>query len=168
MKKKLALVLLTFGIALLFAIPVLAFTSLSGTLVDANGDPWQWGATVYAWDCADGNPYYQQDVISGTNTFDMPITFTNFSQVCYMVIYNDPPPNEAGEDWPAPEPLEGQFTNVPQEGPYSVGATSTGTGPNAVTFAGFSASSNVWLPVGLVVGVSVLAVGTLVILRKRR
>ena len=44
-----------------------------------------------------------------------------------------------------------------------------GTGePTVVTLAALTASSNVWLPVGMVVGVSSLALGALLFIRKRR
>jgi len=68
-----------------------------------------------------------------------------------------------------PETITASFDQPPVDlGTFTVNRE-TGTGPNAVTFTNVAAHSpNVWLPVGVVAGVSMLAMGALIVIRKRR
>jgi hypothetical protein len=152
MKNRVKWSMLLVVVALFVAAPVvLAYTSASGQVNDANGNPWTWGGTVVcrtnATNAQVGTGNINPDG-SWSVTLGSPAALT-----CTI----DPAAGPEGD--PAP------FTcAVPGGGGggvlnYSCGATSTGTGPNAVSLSRFGGQgiAPVWVLVPAVLVAGALA-----------
>lgn len=118
----------------------LAYTGVQGQVVDGYGNPWTYGGTVT---CVQN----RTGVTLGTGTIQPDGTwFVYIGSPNAVTCTINPDPGPAGD--PAP------FTcNVPGGGGggvqiYDCGTVSTGSGPNAVTLAGFGAtgiSASAWV-----------------------
>ena len=169
MKKKLLVVLaLVLGLSLMFATLALAhYSSVIGELRDTKTQAlWQWGGTVNVFNCFTGVSLGTQVLPPGSSSFNIPIAPPiGYVPICIEVDFATcsgcPDPGNAAKGiYPSFDSTSGTLDT----GPYFAG-----TGPNAVTLTNITArSANTWLPVGLVAGLSVLALGALFALRKRR
>jgi len=169
MKKKLLVVLaLVLGLSLMFATLALAhYSNVIGELRDIKTQAlWQWGGTVNVFNCFTGGTLGTQVLPPGFSSFNISITPpAGYAPICIEVDFatctSCPDPGNAAKGiYPSFDSTSG----ILDTGPYF-----TGTGPNAVTLTNITArSANTWLPVGLVAGLSVLALGALFVLRKRR
>lgn len=149
MRTRLKWSLLLVVILLVVAVPVaLAYTSAKGQVNDALGNPWTHGGTVSCVQNSSG-------VNIGTGTIGATGAWTvNLGSPAAATCTIDPAAGPAGD--PAPYTCA-----IPGGGGggvlvYDCGAHSTGTGPNAVSLAGFSGRglTYAWalIPAGLVVG----------------
>ncbi len=161
MKSKLLAVAITILLALAMVTTVLAeYSSVTGEVHDSKtGELWQYGGEIYVYNCAEPTALITDTFTNGTfdiGTFDSSAA----SRLCIDIFFNG-----GSEGTPDPKYL---YRPNDGDGELNLGIIYTDTGPNAVTFTALSASSNAWLPAGIVAGVSVLVLGTLIVLRKRR
>lgn len=167
MKQKLTTVAVVVLLTLAVATTVFAvYTSVTGVVHDSKTDqPWLPGGTVTVYDCADigGTVLGSGSISTVDGTFDFPISSSGVDHLCMEIDFN---PGPAGE--PQTKTLY-RANTADADATLDLGTIYTDTGPNAVTFTNVTArSTNVWLPVGIVLGLSALAMGTLILLRKRR
>lgn len=134
--KKFALVLIVVGLLLLGIVsPALAYDRAVGCTVDANGNPWTHGGTVT---CV--RPLqFPGDIVVGSGSLD--------ANGCFEVFIGNGPAvvctisfNDGGSGQPADQVCSIPTNNNVPPQPYDCGTISTGTGPNAVTLAGFGAT----------------------------
>lgn len=148
MRKLVASLLLVAVIAVLTTAAAFAYTGVYGVVQDVYGNPWTHGGTVTCVQNVTG-------VTLGTGTIQPDGTWYVFIGSPNAVTCTiDPAPGPAGD----PSPYT---CNVPGGGgggvkDYDCGPGSTGTGPNAVTLAGFGATS---LPAGVFALVLSVVVG---------
>jgi hypothetical protein len=158
---------------ILFLVPVgvLAFYSdISGELRDQKTQAlWVHGGTVRVYDCLTGytisDPLTKTVDSSGEFTIGLTDTIESYVYMCVEVVF------KAGTH--PSDTIQTVLKSFPNtsdhEGTLNAGAFYKDTGPNAVSFTNVTAHSpNVWLPVGIVAGVSMLAMGALIVIRKRR
>ncbi len=156
MNKRISILLLA-SVLLLVVVPVaLAYTSASGVVKDANGNPWTHGGTVV---CVQNSTQAQ----IGTGTVNPDGTWSvNLGSPAAATCTVDPAAGPAGN--PA------SFTcAIPGGGGggvrnYDCGAGSTGTGPNAVSLLSLGARSSDW---GWAAATAVVIAGAFAWLRRR-
>jgi hypothetical protein len=179
-KKKLG-IWLAICLMLVFSVmPVYAFSGIQFKVLDGyNSEPWG---------TSDGQSYriVVTGSTSGTLLDTTTLTTPTDPVLDFTCSYDSPCPPSGTETFTGPvdgetvtvyiiltgtEDNPGTIVESFQQPPLDLGTytinVTTNTGPNAVTFTNISASSNIWLPVGLIAGLSVLALGALVVLRKR-
>jgi hypothetical protein len=158
MKRRLPLALLFVALLVIVAVPVaLAYTSASGTVTDANGDPWPYGGTVecrtVATNALVGSGALQPDG-SWSVTLGSPAAIN-----CTI----DPAPGPNGDPGPIVCAVPGGGGGGVQN--YSCGPLSTGSGPLAVSLSGFAGGSALsgWMLAPL----AAVTAGVLALLRRR-
>lgn len=185
MKRYVSVLGLALLISLFFVMPVAAYGGVTGQTIDSGTqENWTHGGDVWIVNSTQGNILatgsldangafainYGDDGLGGAPG-DYTINTTRASGDQIEVVVNFAC-DYSGACTGGTEGTPGDASVVYSESGIpitkNVGYISTGTGPNAVTFTGFAASANVWLPVSIVVGVSMLALGALVVVRRRR
>jgi len=139
MKRKLVLLSVAVLIlSFLFALPVSAYNGASGKVIDSKtGDGWTHGGNVYIYcDPGTGMQVCGSGTLDGSGNFNVAYTTqpTLLSEVTVVFDLTASPP------WPAPSVDPVKYDEYdPPTGRKSVGNVETGTGPNAITLAGFDA-----------------------------
>ena len=147
MKKRVPWLLVFVTALLVIAVPVaLAYTSASGQVTDANGDPWTYGGTVV---CRQNS----NNVVIGQGTINPDGTWSvTLGSPAAATCTIDPAAGPAGDPDPLTCAIPGGGGGGVQD--YPCGPQSTGTGPNAVTLSGFAGSPLafgwVLIPAGLI------------------
>jgi hypothetical protein len=158
MKRRVPTLLLFVTLLLILAVPVaLAYTSATGAVTDANGNPWTHGGTVECRQIGTG-------VVVGTGTVAPDGT--------WMVYLGSPPAVDCTVD-PAPGPAgdpDPIVCHVPGDNGggvqnYECEPLDTNTGPNAVGLSSFSGAA---APFGWALApFAVIAAGAFAWLRRR-
>lgn len=128
--------------SLAVAVIILGFTSTAfaydrvvGCAVDVNNDPWTWGGTVTC------RQNFWPFVIVGQGTLDaggcFEVFIGNGPAVTCTIQYNPGPAGQPDDDVCA---VPRDTSYFPQ--PWPCGVINTDTGPNAITLAGFGATSS--------------------------
>ena len=160
----LALVIALAALLLLATMTLAYYSSVTGELRNSKDNAlWTHGADVEVFNCNTLTTIATQTVGS-SGTFNIDISsVSSKTPLCIEVTFH------AGPDGTPGNAAKGTFADrSTSSGTLDTGVYFTGTGPNAVTLTNITArSANTWLPVGLVVGLSVLALGALFVLRKR-
>lgn len=152
---------LTLGIVVLLLLMVaptaLAWDRAEGCTTDVNGDPWAWGGTVTC------RQTFQPFIIVGSGPLDANGCFSVFigngREVDCTIDYT-PGPNGDPADDHCIVPTDSSYTPLP----WACGVFDTGTGPNAVSLAGFGAAA---MPAGTA-AIGLAALAGLVAAWKRR
>jgi hypothetical protein len=167
MKRKLTVVMMILTVFLLM-VPNTAlayYDTVVGELRDIKTKSlWQYGGSVAIYD-GTGTLLGSDTLDPGDSSFSVGVSVSTFTVMYVVVTFN------AGPD-PSDEVETKTITAVNtsgDSGTLNIGSVYKDTGPNAVSFTNVTAHSpNVWLPVGIVAGVSTLAMGALIVIRKRR
>lgn len=135
-----------------------AYDRVVGCTVDVNNDPWTHGGTVTC------RQNFWPFVIVGQGTLDangcFEVFIGNGPAVTCTIAYNPGPAGQPG-DGTCAVPRDNSY--FPQ--PWNCGTISTNTGPNAVTLAGFGATSST---AGVFVLVLSAVIGGVAFWRRRR
>lgn len=147
MRKLLVVSFSVLVIVALTAVVALAYTGVIGTVVDTYGDPWTYGGTVTCVQNSTG-------ITLGTGTIQSDGTWYVFiGSPSAVTCTIDPAAGPAGDPAPFTCSVPGGGGGGVQD--YDCGTASTGTGPNAVSLAGFGAAA---MPAGTVaLGLAALA-----------
>ena len=166
-------------LAALFVVvgPVAAvYNSISGTVVDANGNPWTHGGNVYLYRTSD-SALIATCVLGTASGFEGKIVDGSNGTCDYgddaLNLFGSPASTVAGDEITVyisiasgPEGSPAEYTETTTEPPdfiqektWQLGYISTGTGPNAVTLAGLGGQSWPLLALVLPLAAGVLLAG---------
>ena len=164
-----ALTIALVALLLLATMALAYYSSVTGELRDyKTAGLWQYGGTVAIINCSDGTVITSQVLADGVSSFNIALSDpVGFQLMCVQVTFRLPDDSN-GQTVVEIYPNIGSGIGGSDEGSLDAGVFWSDTGPNAVTLTNITArSANTWLPVGLVAGLSVLAMGALFTLRKR-
>lgn len=165
-----ALTIALVALLLLATMTLAYYSNVIGELRNSKDNAlWTHGADVEVFNCSSMTTIATQTVGS-SGTFDIDISsISSDTPLCIEVTFHAGPAGTPGNAAKGTFVDRANSGTPPADPTLNTGVYLTGTGPNAVTLTNITArSANTWLPVGLVVGFSVLALGALFVLRKRR